>query len=79
MNFKNVQPRNIWLEILFEELDFFLLLPGLLIWWGEFNFSIDSAGPQKGRVQDVNAICGHDDLQVTVTIVHFVKNHGLNG
>lgn len=35
---------------------------GLDFWVRELNFTIYSAWTQQGRVQDVDSVCGHDDL-----------------
>lgn len=41
-------------------------LQDLLIGRGELDFSVDAAGPEKSRVEDVYAVSGHDDLQETI-------------
>ena len=36
----------------------------LLIWWRELYLAIDATGSEQGRVQDVDAVGGHDNLDV---------------
>ena len=38
--------------------------PGLLSWRGEFNFSVQSARPQQGWVQNIDTIRGSDHFDV---------------
>uniref|UniRef100_A0A0E9WIL2 Uncharacterized protein n=1 Tax=Anguilla anguilla TaxID=7936 RepID=A0A0E9WIL2_ANGAN len=37
---------------------------GLLIWQGELNLPVDSSGSDKGGVQGLDPVRGHDDLDV---------------
>ena len=37
--------------------------PGALIGVGELNLTVDPAGPQQRGVQDVNSVCGHQNLR----------------
>jgi hypothetical protein len=45
----------------------------LLVWGGEFDFTIETTGTEQGRIQNVNAIRSSNDFDVVVGLKRLAK------